>query len=381
MNVRIPPGCKYYYARFQVNKKEYNRTTKCTDKAKALKVARVMRAAAIEGTRESLAALEKSKARSDVATIGAIVDVYLRLPKRCNNTTATRNVGNLLAMIEQAVGSKPRERSANVLTRELVEKWMEKRQGLGKLDRSTGRQCNVSINSGYNQAKDVFADYLMYDLEREGLKLPDLRGFRKAPKLPTPRAGWEPWPKEAYAAMHKASLLLKDAHPNLWLCNQLLRRLGLRNSELLAARVDWIVDISGGRKGLKVCDRPKQGFQIKGALPRVLPLGDDLLELFAGRDGYLIDIEKDAARLYLIEREHNRWIKQFIPDRTKGNHELRKHVGSQVLTHNGEPAAQRFLGHTSPETTRKWYATFLGDQAEITAEAIAVYDGTVPDGA
>jgi len=225
----------------------------------------------------------------------------------------------------------------------------------------------------------VLADYLLYDFEKAGLQLPDVRAFRKVPKLPTPRAGWEPWPEEAYNAMHQASLLLKDSHPKPWLVNQLLRRLGLRNSELLAARVDWIVDIEGGRKGLKVCDRPAEGYQLKGALPRVLPLGADLLELFEGRDGYLIDIENRAARLYLIEREHNRWIRQFIPDRTKGNHELRKHVGSQVLTHNGLEMAQRFLGHTTPETTRKWYATFLGGQAEITAEAIATYDGKVTE--
>lgn len=196
--------------------------------------------------------------------LSRVLEVYHGLPKRCADKTATRNVGQLLGIVATLGGGKPESRCVSVLNRDLVEAWMVVQQGLGKLDRSTPRQCNLSINSRYNQAKDVFADYLLGDYARAGLVLPDLSEFRKVPQLPTPRAGWEPWPEAAYAAMHAASLELCAREPELWLVNQLLRRLGLRSSELVAARMDWIVPIEGGRKGLKICDRPAKGYQIKG---------------------------------------------------------------------------------------------------------------------
>ena len=372
MNVYKPKGSSVYYARFQVAGKRYNQTTKCEDKATAMKILKLKRNAVIAQRWE---VLEETKFRTDAPTIDQVVDVYLGLPKRCADKTAKRNVGNLLRILE-TLGAKPGGRRATVLTRDLVEGWMIREQGLGKLDRSARRRENISINSRYNQAKDVFPDYLLGDYARAGLQLPDLTEFRKVPKLPEPQLSWEPIPQEQYDAMHRASLDLRKVNYELWLVNQLLRRLGLRSSELLAARGDWVVDIAGGRKALKICDRPEQGYRVKGALPRALPLDDDLLELLAGRAGFLIQADSAAKRKELIERVHNRWVKPFFPGRRHGNHELRAHVGSVILTRTGSiEEAQRYLGHTTPETTRKHYATFLGSLAQVTAADIATHTG------
>jgi hypothetical protein len=60
-----------------------------------------------------------------------------------------------------------------------------------------------------------------------------------------------------------------------------------------------------------------------------------------------------------LQREVSRWIREFIPDRNKTLHELRKEFGSQVLKRTGSiGAAAEALGDTV-ETARAYYLTQL----------------------
>jgi len=253
-----------------------------------------------------------------------------------------------------------------ILSRSLVESWMTAMQGGRTLDRRTRRQVNISINSTYKHARDVFARKLM-DEKYAHLKLPDLQSFLSVPLLPTPAAHWTRIPRTQLEAMMEAAETLRHTKPDLWRVNLLLRRLGLRNSELAAARRNWIIETETGH-ALAVEDRPD--YQLKGVRPRTLPLSPDVAEAVLSvepPDAHLIlPLGNKTDRLALIEREHNQWLRPFIPDRIKGNHELRKHAGSMVLTNHGLAAAQRFLGHSSQLTTERWYATYLQDLPAIT---------------
>lgn len=166
----------------------------------------------------------------------------------------------------------------------------------------------------------------------------------------------------------------------LWLVNACLRRLGLRSSELLAARRSWLerrLDRAGVlRWCLVVKDRPEEGFTLlKHGAGRNLVLDDELAGLLTARgEGWLIGPGMAAsARDDLVERLHNTWLRQFIPDRVKANHELRMWAGSLVYRQTGSLGdTAYFLGHRTTVTTERFYARWWQSSAVLDARAVSV---------
>lgn len=73
---------------------------------------------------------------------------------------------------------------------------------------------------------------------------------------------------------------------------------------------------------------------------------------------------------FIVPREHetgahnqvrclNAWLGEYLPDRQKKLHELRKHSGSEVLTQSGNIVAAAAFLRDSIKTTEKHYASFL----------------------
>lgn len=166
----------------------------------------------------------------------------------------------------------------------------------------------------------------------------------------------------------------------LWLVNACLRRLGLRASELLAARRSWLerrLDRTGVlRWCLVVKDRPEEGFTLlKHGAARNLVLDEELAALLTARgEGWLIGPGMAAsARDDLVERLHNTWLRQFIPDRVKANHELRMWAGSLVYRQTGSLGdTAYFLGHRTTVTTERFYARWWQSSAVLDARAVSV---------
>ena len=169
-------------------------------------------------------------------------------------------------------------------------------------------------------------------------------------------------------------------YAELWLVNACLRRLGLRASELLAARRNWLerrTDRAGVlRWCLVVKDRPEEGFTLlKHGAGRNLVLDEELAGLLTARaDGWLIGPGLAAsARDDLVERLHNTWLRQFIPDRVKVNHELRMWAGSLVYRQTGSLGdTAYFLGHRTTVTTERFYARWWQSSAVLDARAVSV---------
>ena len=169
-------------------------------------------------------------------------------------------------------------------------------------------------------------------------------------------------------------------YSELWLVNACLRRLGLRSSELLAARRSWLErrpDRAGVlRWCLVVKDRPEEGFTLlKHGAGRNLVLDDELAGLLTARaEGWLIGPTMAAsARDDLVERLHNTWLRQFIPDRVKANHELRMWAGSLVYRQTGSLGdTAYFLGHRTTVTTERFYARWWQSSAVLDARAVSV---------
>lgn len=300
------------------------------------------------------------------ATISDILSAYRSGTSHALPSTLRTNANSLIQIARTRSLEAPLSQHATILNRDLVEAWMKHKQGGKVLDRRTRQRINISINSTYKHARDVFARKLMSE-KYSHLKLPDLTSFLTVPPLPIPQQHWTRLTRETYAAMLAAAADLQHTDPDLWLCNLMIRRLGLRNSELAAAKSTWLVETDhAGTIGLSIEDRPD--FQLKGVRPRTIPLSPDLADILRGREGHLLMPEANKTdRLALIERRHTTWLRPFVPGRTKANHELRKHAGSLVLTKQGLAAAQRFLGHSSQMTTERWYATYLQDLPALTA--------------
>ena len=383
---------QHWTSRFTIDGKSHKLSTKEADLQRAEKRVREVIGEILTGYPPEV----RPGASASWATIADILICYQGGTNHASKTTLRTNANSLIQIARTLIPSEPPSKSgdtptpaqlrlaekkakaatlllpATILTRDLAETWMKRKQGGRVLDRRLRQQINISINSTYKHARDVFARKLMSE-KYAALKLPDLTGFLTVPTLPIPQQYWTRIPRENYAAMVAAAAQLEHTDPDLWLCNLLIRRIGLRNSELAAAKSSWLVETdTPGIIAISIQDRPD--FQLKGVRPRTIPLSADLASILKKVDGHLLMPGANKTdRLALIERRHNIWLRQFIPDRTKGNHELRKHTGSLILTKQGLPAAQRYLGHSSQQTTERWYATYLQDLPALTAADEAAF--------
>ena len=76
--------------------------------------------------------------------------------------------------------------------------------------------------------------------------------------------------------------------------------------------------------------------------------------------GYVIPATSKTGRDKVLRRV-NTWLSNYIPDRTKKLHELRKQAGSEVLMRNKSPLEAAKFIRDSVETTLNYYANLLED--------------------
>ena len=140
----------------------------------------------------------------------------------------------------------------------------------------------------------------------------------------------------------------------------LCRFLGLTPKEISFARKSWIEERQG-KHVLCIRERPAEDFTLKTGDQRERDIG--LLpwmatELLAA-DDYIIPLPTPFLRHNFMLRNFNAWVRQFLPDRKGAAYDLRKQAGSEWLEHTGKISlVQHLLGHSSPVTTGKWYATW-----------------------
>jgi integrase len=190
----------------------------------------------------------------------------------------------------------------------------------------------------------------------EGMKLPDLIGFRgetvESPHRSLPR----PLDMEALTAMNAAAPALSESDPGTYVAHLLFSRVGLRNIEIVNARVHWISDESIG-----IVNRPEEDFFSKGCEGWV-PIAPDVLKEILGfqplcTEGYLVPGANRTERHDAVYRRHSKWVAQWIKDRTKTSYELRRYAGSRLLDMGATVFEVRdFLRHRDVQTTQIWYA-------------------------
>ena len=299
------------------------------------------------------------KLRDDNATVSELIAKYKERAAQRPGTIRS-NVRSLRMVIKTVHGGDPDSKSSSVLTAKLIREF-EKRQNERAEERATPasrasvvQKVRVSTASYVRQARAIVALRKMKFYE--GLKLPDLTGFRgesvEAPKRSLPR----PLDMKALATMEAVAPVLAADDPGAYVAHLLFSRLGLRNIEIVSARTHWISDGSIG-----IINRAEEDFFPKGCEGWV-PISPDVLrEILSFQplctDGYLVPGANRTERHEAVYRRHSKWVSQWIKDRTKTSYELRRYAGSRLLDMGATIFDVRdFLRHRDVQTTQQWYA-------------------------
>lgn len=320
-----------------------------------------------------------------VCLLGSIFEAYMEGPKMAKEPRRiVQSCRLVVAMAKgwRVEGAQLTEHSdlarridalpGDVLGREVVRGYLAACQG-GQYKPTAVARENITINKRLRMARQLFTRRAM-ELCYDKLAMPDVEGFLKFPSLPEESIDLEEESivPEDYLRMLEAAAALENAvlpaDRELGLINRMLRELGLRNSELLAARADWLVqDDRTGRWFFDVRNRPEQGYVMKGVDAGKLPVSAELLALLRPRlvwevgtkiPCHLIMPEGMAThRFDVINREHNAWLKPLVGDirSGKGNHRLRKYVATLLAEQDGVAVASQYLRHAGEAVTLKNY--------------------------
>lgn len=302
---------------------------------------------------------ELLKLRSDSATIGELVARYRENASQRPDTVRS-NVRSLRMIVKTVHPGDPDTKPTSLLTASLIREFEKRRferaqkRATAETRASAIQRVRSSTSSYVRQGRSIVALSKMkfYD----GMKLPDLAGFRgenvESPKRSLPR----PLEMKALAAMEAAAPVLARDDPGAYVAHLLFSRLGLRNIEIVNARTHWISDGSIG-----IINRPEEDFFPKGCEGWVPIASDVLKEILSFQplctDGYLVPGANQTERHHAVYRRHSKWVSRWIKDRTKTSYELRRYAGSRLLDLGATIFEVRdFLRHRDVQTTQQWYA-------------------------
>jgi integrase len=302
---------------------------------------------------------EHLRLRNDNAKIGELIAMYERNASQ-RHATIRSNVRSLRMIVRTVHGGDPDAKSTSLLTANLIREF-EKRQIESAEKRATPATRSVvilrvrtSTASYVRQARSIVALRKMKFYE--GIKLPDLAGFRgetvETPHRSLPR----PLDMKALTAMNAAAPALAKRDPGAYVAHLLFSRMGLRNIEIVNACVHWISDGNIG-----IVNRPEEDFFAKGCEGWVPIAPDVLKEILRFQphctDGYLVPGSNRTERHDAVYRRHSKWVSQWIKERSKTSYELRRYAGSRLLDMGATIFEVRdFLRHRDVQTTQMWYA-------------------------
>jgi len=299
-----------------------------------------------ETIQKGLAVLKTYARRDTAPRVGKAVDHYLQVSK-CLSKKANANCLLRILRVAKELASKDevRDLPLTVLTDKLVGDYVRK----AKVGEYSKRSCLASARCMFVRLQD-WHDF----------KLPDLSGFLKASSktgIKSPSNSFKHIPKDVLAAMERDSRDKGGAYRRAFI---LCRYLGVTPKEVSFARKAWLEE-RGGRTLLCIRERSQENFTLKtGALrERDIILAPWMAEELNTADDYIVSRRTPYLRLSFMLRQFNDWVREFVPDRKGAAYELRKQAGSDWLESLGKISlVSHLLGHSTPQTTARWYATW-----------------------
>lgn len=304
----------------------------------------------------------EKKAYQGIPTFGECVDQLLTGDQHVRRATANDYVSSLFKILEEVKGwdrEESKTKKIDILTDTVVRDFQAKRQNRDTVTFVEPLKVNTTINSTVRQARSVFSQRAITNYEAAGMTMPPtLQKFLKAPALKqvSHKYSDNPIPQDQIDSMNEALPALREQDERLWAVHIMIRLMGMRDSEMWRARKDWIV--KRGEKAFLVINS-RDGEAAPKRSDGEIPIPQVLLEWFALQPGeFLIPGKHKTERYNVIYRQHNKFVREHVVNRTKGNHELRKWAGSIVAqkTNSWERAAD-FL-RIDIETAKSHYLAF-----------------------
>lgn len=366
-----------YYVHFRHRGKRYLRSMDTREKAVAEQRARQLYKQVSE---ERWDVVDQLRMRREYCSLGAVLERY-EAAALAREATVAANMGALKIVVREVLGLDKKfdvqSVGVDVVNADLARKFQQQRLEKAGKDHHARLRAGITINSTLRQARSVFGGRA---LDRYlDLKLGDVGGFKDVPALDEPDVNFKPIEETRLAEMAAAVIELQRQRPVLYLVHLHFSRLLMRNSEIEAARKEWLVK-RGNYWGYDIIRREittEKGERIvyapKGK-ERFVAMSDDVYQeicLHHDKDGWIIPARHKTERHDLIYKAHSKWVKQFIPGRSKTSYELRKHGGSLVAQRDGLWHAQMMLGHKSPKTTSDSYVAQLNPVKPLEARELA----------
>jgi len=222
-------------------------------------------------------------------------------------------------------------------------------EGLSNAKRSAAA---ITANTILRSARQFWSDRMIqtYDSVPECID-----GFKKVKPIPVRMPQYTVADKkESMVRIVGRCEKLRTIKPAAYLAYFLSLHAGLRRGELAAARWSWVES-----NGIRV--QQEDDFTPKSGRSRLVPLSEAQVEhirQFKG-DGNHIIPGAYTNRYRVAPDIVAKIMREEGIKGSKSLHELRKYYGANVATQIGLFAAQKYLGHSSPEITSRSYADLI----------------------
>jgi integrase len=217
----------------------------------------------------------------------------------------------------------------------------------------------AGVRSSVQTVKQVVAQRRMHLFA--DLTLPDLTEFWKVSGGKAQDQSYEPIPRDILRRMDAAARIpLRRENPRVWAIYWLMRRAGLRNSEVAKLRWDW-VDWLPNKRGVDLVLIKRPDFHSKNGKYGRVPANLRLMRLIQATLGEGESVIPRAHKTEADDLTHdgiNDFVRRFIPDGAKGAYNLRKEYGSRIAQRDGLEVAAKLL-RDSMDVVEKHYHALL----------------------
>jgi integrase len=356
-----------YYFTATIAGKRYFESLDTGDKGVAAARAKAKRDAIKSGKWD---ALDSTRVKRQIATIGEICDAYTAMMKSMGlvrEVTCQTNVATLLRIVSAVEGTdSPRAVSSSVLTGAFAKKYAASLSPNQDMKDDENR-IRRTIASNLTHARSMIRRALWEDYKSAGICLPDLASFLDQFVTRNPKIRYEMPPTALYTPTVKAGRKLAGNMALIW---TLAYDLGMRAGEITAAKWDWIEKEdtkTGPRYWMVVKERPD--FMPKGISGRI-PIFDGvyvkLMAHFKPGQTYILQAGNDTARIDLVKRDFAKWMRDLGWTSQKCAHELRKLRGCWWFSRHGMERTYKWLRHANMQTTLDHYADLaIQDEPEL----------------
>ena len=324
--------------------------------------------------------LESSRFRTAFTTVGKLLELYgtaaahqYALDGKPKPATARKNMLQLANIIRQVEGVKSVDKlSLEVITRELAGNYVKAVVLAAGDNELLKERARITAASTLRQAKSLFCKWARTYYADAALQLPpSVSEFMETGKAVKPKQ-YELPPLELRNDTFEAAAALRESNPTLHAAFVLCYDLGMRASEAINARWEWI-ETQQGQRVMHICKREYwQG--AKNQRNHYVPMSDEayqaLQAVCAADDprAHILPANTPTERYDIIARQLSAWMRELgwvRPTFMKAAHELRKLAGSKWYTEAGVEWASEWLGDTVL-TTAHFYSALTKFRAPVT---------------